>query len=143
MNKLVRYNLNECKIGIDMKNKKGIFEGCTTEQDSIFPELIETFENKEDGLRELKDYCTTIREECYHRLYYVTEYYLEEVFCYEDDEENYETGDILEFSKMEINVVNDYDEVVATFNNYRDADSYVYKLENNDNEDNESYFVRF
>jgi hypothetical protein len=83
---------------IEVKSLKALSEGCTLEQDSTYPELIKSFEDKQEALDELKKYKTETRD--MSNYYLVTEFYVE--IAKYDDGEWVDGGDIVEFTKFKI-----------------------------------------
>ena len=86
---------------IELRSVKQIKNGVAASQDQdTYPEIIKTFDTKEEALSELKKYHTEIRELSHHMRYYeVTEYYVEEN-TYDQDGENVKGGDIWGISNI-------------------------------------------
>ena len=74
------------------------YEGCTLEQADRCPEVIKTFDNKDEALDELKKYNTQVTD--YRSYLLVEEYYVEEQEQ-DEDGEFIDGGDIWEYSKLE------------------------------------------
>lgn len=81
---------NECEV-------KNYYEGCTVDRDDINPEVIKTFDNKDEALKELQNYNTSVTE--FRNYYLVEEYYVEEQIQ-DEDGEFVDGGDIWEYSKV-------------------------------------------
>lgn len=98
--KMKKYELMKNDIEINRRDKDRIAPGCTLDQGDCDPELIKSFDSKEEALEELKKYKSDIRE-LKGRLgtyYQVTEYYVEENTY--DEDGFVEGGGIWEFSEM-------------------------------------------
>ena len=98
-----RFELMKNTIEINWKDKAKITEGCTLDQGDCDPELIKSFDNKDEALEELKNYKSDIRELKGNLGTYfeVTEYYIVEN-TYDEDGDFVEGGDVWEFSQMPI-----------------------------------------
>ena len=96
-----RFELMKNDIEINWRDKAKITEGCTLDQGDCDPELIKSFDNKDEALEELKNYKTDIRELSGNlgKYYEITEYYIQENY-YDEDGNFVEGGDIWEFSEM-------------------------------------------
>lgn len=81
---------NECEV-------KKYYEGCTTDRSDTNPEVVKTFDNKEEALEELKNYKTNIND--FRSYYLVEEYYVEEQTQNEEGE-FVDGGDIWDYSKI-------------------------------------------
>lgn len=78
-------------------------EGCAAVDDmNADPEIIKSFDNKEEALEELKKYKTEVHKfpSPIGSMYSVTEYYIQEVE-YDEDGDWISGGDVWEISKME------------------------------------------
>ena len=95
------FEIKKNTIEIAYKKRKEITEGCTLTQSDQEPEVIKSFESKEDALRELNKYQSEIQIHYGNagKFYSVTEYYVEENE-YDEDGEWIGGGDVWEFSKM-------------------------------------------
>ena len=82
---------NECEV-------KKYCEGCTTDRDDTNPEPLKTFESKNEALKELKNYKTSVTD--FKSYCLVEEYYVEEQIQNEDGE-FVDGGDIWDYSKLE------------------------------------------
>ena len=93
------YELKKNTKEIIYKNRKEISEGCTT--DAPEPEVINSFEKKDDALRELKNFKSEVQRLSGPAGTYfsVTEYCVEENE-YDEDGEWIGGGDIWEISKL-------------------------------------------
>jgi hypothetical protein len=98
-----KFELFKNDIEINWRDKDKIVEGCTMEQGDCDPELIKSFDNKDEALKELKNYKTDIRELSGNlgKYYEITEYYIQEN-TYDEDGDFVEGGDVWEFSQMPI-----------------------------------------
>ena len=119
-----KFELRKNSIEVSWKNRKTIKEGITTTQDDQYPEIVKSFDNLEDAKNELQKYKSNIRELSggAGKYYLIEEYYIEEN-TYDKDGEWLEGGDILEFSKIIIELVEkpSYD-TLATFDNMEEAE---------------------
>lgn len=77
---------------------KKVYEGCTLEgKNEYYPERIKEFNNKEDAIKELSKYDTSVTD--YKRYFLVEEYYIEELE--EDNNGDFiGGGDVWDFSKL-------------------------------------------
>ena len=131
-----KFELRKNSIEVSLENRKTIKEGITTTQDDQYPEIVTSFDSLEDAKNELKKYKSSIRELSggAGKYYLVEEYYIEEN-TYNEEGEWLEGGDIWEFSKITIELVekSSYD-TIATFDNMEDAEAayndYDYEGEN-------------
>ena len=120
-----KFELRENSIEVSWKNRKTIKEGITTTQDDQSPEIIASFDSLEDAKNELQKYKSNIIELSggAGKYYLVEEYYIEENI-YDEDGEWLEGGDIWEFSKITIELVEKPSyETIATFDNMEDAEA--------------------
>ena len=119
-----KFELRKNSIEVSWKNRKTIKEGITTTQDDQYPEIVKSFDNLEDAKNELQKYKSNIRELSggVGKYYLIEEYYIEEN-TYDKDGEWLEGGDIWEFSKIIIELVEkpSYD-TLATFDNMEEAE---------------------
>ena len=119
-----KFELRKNSIEVSWKNRKTIKEGITTTQDDQYPEIVKSFDNLEDAKNELQKYKSNIRELSggAGKYYLIEEYYIEEN-TYDKDGEWLEGGDIWEFSKIIIELVEkpSYD-ILATFDNMEEAE---------------------
>lgn len=105
---------------LNYKKRNEIKTGCTLDQDCMSPEIVKSFKSKEDALRELKNYKSDVSKS--GGLFIVEEYYIEEN-TYDEDGERIEGGDIIEFSELEIEVIEKPTyEVIKIVDNYADAE---------------------
>lgn len=122
---MVKYEVKKGSVEVMYKDRNEIKPGVVLTSDNQEPELIKAFDNKEDALEELQKYKSSITIHNYNgTLYLVEEYYVEEnVYDDEDEEEWLSGGDVWEFSKMEIALVEkpSYDTLVV-FDNMADAE---------------------
>ena len=98
---MTKFNLIKNTIEIKKRfDNRVIKQGVTLERDDQFPELIQSFDSKEEALKTLDELTTTIHD---HGSYYeVSEYYVEEVdvITDEDGEEIENADGIWKFSKL-------------------------------------------
>ena len=99
--KMKKFELVKNSIEINWREKDKIAEGCTMDQGDCDPELIKSFDNKDEALEELKNYKSDIRELNGNlgKYYEIIEYYIQEN-TYDEDGDFVEGGDIWEFSQM-------------------------------------------
>lgn len=102
----MKYEIRKNTREISYKKRAEIKEGCTLDQFDQDPEIIKSFDDKDKALSELKQYKSEIHKlsggaETY---YVVTEYYVEENE-YGEDGEWVNGGDVWEFSKIQIELV--------------------------------------
>jgi len=97
----IMYELVKNTGEYDWREKKNIHTGCTFEQDSYFPEILEKHPKKEDALNALKKYFSDICKMSGNAgpLYMVTEYAVQETL-YDEDGNEFQTTDILEFAEL-------------------------------------------
>lgn len=119
-----KYEIRRNRIEVAWKNRKEIKEGISLTADSQEPEIVESFDTLEDAKASLQKYKSNIRElsGVAGKYYLVEEYYIEEN-SYDEDEEWVEGGNVLEFSKIAIELVErpSY-KTLATFDNMKDAE---------------------
>lgn len=77
---------------------KRYYEGCTTDRSDTNPEVIKSFDNKNEALKELKKYKTSVTD--FKSYCLVEEYYVEEQIQNEEGE-FVDGGDIWDYSKLE------------------------------------------
>lgn len=144
-----KYELRKNSIEIKWKDRKNIKPGITTEED--YPEIIKIFDNEEDAVAELKKYETSISiTYAYSGLKYllVEEYYVE-INEYDEEDEWINGCDIVDYSKMEIELVEkrsrEPDKVIATFDNMRDAENALLdeEIKAYDEDSEKEYHLRF
>lgn len=132
---MIKYELKKDSIEVKYKDRKEIKPGIVLTSDNQKPELIKAFDNKDEALEELRKYKSGIRK--FSNYYLVEEYYVEEnVYDDEDEDEWVSGGDVWEFSKMEIELVEkpSYN-TLAVFDNMADAE----RAENEYEGENEVY----
>lgn len=109
----IKFELVKNEIEIGYRKKGEIVEGCTLNSDNQYPEIIKSFDNKDDAIEELKNYKSEIVEMNgnFGKYFVVTEYYVEESF-YDEDGDFIEAGDVLKFSTRDTTkvLVNDVDD---------------------------------
>ena len=91
-----RYELKSATV--ELRKWQDITEGCTINDSE--PQLLKSFDNKEDALEELKKFSTSVTSYSspIGTLYYVNEFYVEENEYDEDDE--WVNGVIWAFSNL-------------------------------------------
>lgn len=133
----MKYEIRKNTREISYKKRAEIKEGCTLEQDNQEPEIIKIFDDKDEALNELKLYKSDICKLSggAGSYYLITEYYVEENE-YDEDGEWINGGDVWEFSKMQIELVEKPS--YETLNVYTDMQSAETALNDYDGE-NEVY----
>ena len=119
-----RFEIRRNSIEVSWKNRKEIREGITLTTDDQYPEIVVSFDILDEAKAELQKYKSSIRELSggAGKYYLVEEYYIEEN-SYNEDEEWVEGGDVWEFSKITIELVEKPSyETLATFDNMKDAE---------------------
>ena len=107
----------------EVKNLTDITNGVTLQQDSYFPEIIDSFDTLEEAETELSKYTSEIDELSggNGKFYTVTEYYVQEN-TYDDDGEWRDGGDIWAFAPFKISIVSKSDyQTIGTFDNIEEA----------------------
>lgn len=96
-----KFELFKNTVEINWREKDRIEEGCTMDQGDCDPEIIKSFDNKDEALEALKKYKSDIRELSGNlgKYYEITEYYIQENI-YDEEGTFIEGGDIWEFSEM-------------------------------------------
>lgn len=125
-----KYEVIKNSIEISYSNRRNIMEGCTVNQDDCDPEIIKSFDSKEDALKELQKYDTDIRKLSggAGTYYSITEYYVEEN-TYDDDKWVSSEG-VCGYSKMNIEVCEKPTyEAIGVYNNYSDAEKALCELD--------------
>lgn len=120
---MLKYELRKNTREIRYKDKAEIKEGCTLNQDDMYPEIINSFDSREEALERLKDYKTEISD--YHlatgTYYSVTEYYVEENE-YNEEGEWLSGGNIYDFSKIKIGLIEKTSyKALGIYDNFSDA----------------------
>lgn len=102
----MKYEIRKNTREISYKKRAEIKEGCTLDQFDQEPEIIKTFDDKDEALIELKSYKSDIRKLSggAGSYYLITEYYVEENE-YDEDGEWVSGGDVWAFSEMKIELV--------------------------------------
>ena len=122
MNK-IKFEIKKDNIEVAYKDRMYIKPGCTLDNMNSDPEIIESFDTKEDAIEALKKYTTDIStfSSANGTVFDVTEYYVE---GNEDDEEGniIACNGVWEESKMEITLVDEGGNTIGTFDNYADAE---------------------
>lgn len=107
---------------VDFKDRNKIKEGLFSEQENRCPDIIVSFDSLEEAQAELKNYKSSIRELSggSGKYYSVTEFYIEKNIY--DDGEWVDGGEIYDFSKIKIELVEKPSyRVLGTFDNMEDA----------------------
>lgn len=123
---MIRYELRKDTREMNSKERFEISQGCTQFQESAYPEIIETFDSKEEALKELEKYQTEIYSfqsntgTCYE----VTEYFVEEVEVNEDGERTDNGCNSIWFSEIKIELVaeNSTSDSLGVFDNLQEAE---------------------
>lgn len=122
---MVKYELKKDSVEVKYKDRKNIRSGIVLAADDRVPEVIKLFSNKDEALNELQKYKSSIAKLSNHGMsyYLIEEYYVEENI-YDEEGECVEYGDVLECSKMEIELVEEpsYNRL-AVFDNMADAEN--------------------
>lgn len=120
----VKFEIKKDNIEIKYKDRDQIKPGCTLDNMNSDPEILGTYETKEEAIEALRKYKTEISEFSYSagRMFDVTEYYVEEN-VYDDNGEPESCNGVWEESKMEIFLKNEDREIIDTFDNYADAEA--------------------
>lgn len=123
----VKYELRKKSVEILYKDRNDIVEGVTSAFDECDSELITTFGEFDlnEAKNKLSEYKTNIRELSGNAgtYYLVEEYYIEENE-YDEDDEWVTGGDIVEFSKINIELVEKPSyEVLGKFDNMEEAEN--------------------
>lgn len=120
----VKFEIKKDNIEIKYKDRDQIKPGCTLDNMNSDPEILGTYETKEEAIEALRKYKTEISEfSCsVGRMFDVTEYYVEEN-VYDDNGEPESCNGVWEESKMEIFLKNEDREIIDTFDNYADAEA--------------------
>ena len=105
---MTRYELKKNTREMSFKERKEIREGCTLDQRDMEPELVASFEDKEEALAELRKHRSDIRSfsTAVGTMYLVTEFYVEEN-TYDEDGGFVEGGDIWDYSEMDLSNIDD------------------------------------
>lgn len=93
-----KYELKKNSIEI---KKADVAQGCAVNDMNAEPEVVKSFDNKDDALNELKNYSTEIRDfsSPVGTMCSVTEYFVEENE-YDEDGEWISGGDVWEISEI-------------------------------------------
>ena len=117
-NNMKKYEIMKNSAEFNWKHRKEITTGCT--MDDVEPEKIAEFKKLEEAEEELKKYKTEISES--GGMFSVTEYMIRENE-YDEDGEWISGGDVWDFSKMEIGVVDrETLELIGTATSYEEAE---------------------
>lgn len=100
---MTKFEIIRNTVEISYKNRSEIKEGCTINQDNQEPELIKSFDVKEEALEALKDYKSEVIDLSggAGTYYSVIEYYVEE-HVYDEEGDLIDFGDIWEFSELKV-----------------------------------------
>lgn len=100
---MVKFEIRENSMEVSWSNRHKITQGCTVNNDNTqqYPEILESFDNEYDAVKELSKYNSTVEEMRGNTgtYYIVTEYYVEENE-YDEDGEWVGGGDIVTFAKL-------------------------------------------
>lgn len=116
-----KYELRARESEINWKDRESIKPGCTAEE--LEYGIIQSFDTLKEAREALTEYKTEIRQTGGNHVYYVvTEYSIESVE-YNEDGDLVDSGDIIEFSEMKIEVVEKPSyKTIATCSNYEEAE---------------------
>ena len=116
-----KFEINKREIEIPFKDRFKIKKDITFSYDSVNSEKVVSFDTLEEAKQALKEYESTVYD--YPKYYFITEYVIEEYEYDEDGDSEYK--DTWATSEMSFTVVdNDSFDVVATFDNLKDAHDY-------------------
>ena len=117
-----KFEINETKVEVLYKDRFEIKQGITfTYNSSVDSEKVTSFNTLEEAKDALKNYKSTVYD--YPKYYHITEYVIEEYEYDEDSDSEYK--DTWATSEMTFTVVdNDTFDVVATYDNLKDAHDY-------------------
>ena len=123
----IKYEIKKRSIEVLYRNRKDIMEGVTSSCDDGDDELIEVFDefSLNEAKAKLREFKTDIRKLSGNAgtYYLVEEYYIEENE-YDEDDEWVTGGDIVEFSKINIELVEKPSyEVLGKFDNMEEAEN--------------------
>lgn len=120
----IKFEIKKDNIEIKYKDRDQIKPGCTLDNMNSNPEILETYETKEEAIEALRKYKTEISKFSYSAgmMFDITEYYVEEN-VYDDDGEPESCNGVWDESKMEIFLKNEDRDVIDTFDNYADAEA--------------------
>ena len=121
-----KFEIIESIIEVSYKERKNIKAGVSLESENQEPTIIASFDTLKEAQKNLKELKTDIKENHYNGTFYnVTEYYIEENE-YDVDGELLSGGDIYDFSKMNIDVVEcQTRKHLGTFNSFEKALKFV------------------
>lgn len=126
----IKYELKKNIREINYSDRMEIMQGCTLNQEDQEPEIIKSFDNKNDALLELRNYDTEITELSggAGKYYSISEYYIMGN-SYNEDCEWEEGGDIHAFSEIQIKVVEKPEhKTVGIYNSLKDAEEKLESL---------------
>lgn len=117
-----KYYIFKRTAEIEYKDRFDIEPGCAA--DDLDYEEIAIFNSKEEAIEELKKYKSSVYKypSSIGPIYEVEEYVVQDVEINEDGEE---LGYIWEISEFQIAVDNEHYDTVATFSNFRDAETFI------------------
>lgn len=126
---MLKYALYENTREYKYEDRMDIHEGCTIEADEQWPDEIEIFDNLEDALEALKGYKSYIHftKTMISTVVEFTEYIVEaRDYNDDDDPDYYEDCEDSWTSDFRLNVCDQTaGKVLATFDNFYDADDFV------------------
>ncbi len=117
-----KYELKKRTTEIAWKDRFDILEGCTAEDPE--PTTLKRCDTKEEAEKALKDCTTSIRElKGASGTFYAVEEYCIEENEYDEDDEWVSGGDILDWSKMNIEVIEKPTyRTLGAYSNYEEAE---------------------
>lgn len=131
-----KYEIYKKTVEISYKDRKEIKSGCADAyKKGCSLEFVKGFDMQEEANEFFKMLKSDIKQ--INKYFLINEYVLE---CNEFNNNGVLSTDVLDFSKMEIEVVKKPAfETVATFDNYEQAEKIMQELQTNDEELNEYY----
>lgn len=118
-----KFDIVELSRELRYKERFEIQAGCTLSQSDINPEILESYDTREEALEALKGYGSSFGEVRGNSgIYYlVYEYYIEEAE-YDEDGERIDAQCTMDFSKMQIEIVDKHSyEKIQVVDNMKDA----------------------
>lgn len=135
---MIKYELRRCNEEISYKNKMSIEGLCWSFETET--DLIKSFDNKEDALKELEKYEAdlSLQSNGNYKYFTVEQYFVIEAE-YDEDDEWIAGGDIWGWTPLKIELIKKYDTrgkddvILATFDNYKEAKAVFDKFEDDEN----------
>lgn len=135
---MTKYEIKKNYVEIKYADRMDIEPGCSAGSES--DEVLESFDSKEKAIHALKKYESSIDLLSSNAgSYFAIEEFVIEENKYDEDGDFVDGGDILEFSKMEIKLIDeDSGKVIACFDNMSEAED-AYNNYDGENEVHLSY----